>query len=76
MTLGIFECLRQETAHLGLRSIIFELGIFRTKIMHHKNLKILPPAIDDYAEVTKAVKEFVVRMDGNQPGDTKKQQKS
>lgn len=44
--------------------------------MHHKNLKILPPAIDDYAEVTKAVKEFVVRMDGNQPGDTKKQQKS
>ena len=36
--LGIFECLRQETAHLGIQSIRFELRFFRTKSMRPDNV--------------------------------------
>ncbi len=40
--------------------------------MHPDNVRALPPAIDDYADITKVAGEFVAGMNGNQPGDPRK----
>jgi hypothetical protein len=40
--------------------------------MHPDNIKALPPAIEAYRDVSKAIGEFVTNMNGNQPGDPKK----
>lgn len=40
--------------------------------MHSNNVKALPPATDDYANVSKAVGGFVAGMNDNQPGDPNK----
>jgi len=72
---GVFECLRQETASFGIKSVLFQLGFFRTKIMDPANFKTDPDpssAIDDYAELNTIVGGFVGQMNGNQPGDPKK----
>jgi hypothetical protein len=36
---GWHDCLKQETSHLHLKSIISELGFFRTKIINPENIK-------------------------------------
>ena len=69
---GWYDCLKQETTHLGIKSIIFELGFFRTKIMHPDNVKFRSEPIEDYKDVRGAVAQFVQGINGNQPGDPKK----
>jgi hypothetical protein len=64
--------LKQETAHLGIKNIIFELGFFRTKIMHPENVKFRPNPIADYDDIRNGVAQFVQSTNGNQPGDPKK----
>jgi hypothetical protein len=64
--------LKQETAHLGIKNIIFELGFFRTKIMHPENVKSRPNPIADYDDIRNGVAQFVQNINGNQPGDPKK----
>ncbi|KAF2261283.1 NAD(P)-binding protein [Lojkania enalia] len=69
---GWNDCLRQETAHLNIKSIIFELGFFRTKMMHPDNIKFRTNPITEYDYVRELVGQFVQKMNGNQPGDPKK----
>jgi NAD(P)-dependent dehydrogenase (short-subunit alcohol dehydrogenase family) len=69
---GWYDCLRQETAHLNIRSIIFELGFFRTRIMHPDNIRFRSDHIEDYDDIRNAVAQFVQGMNGNQTGDPKK----
>lgn len=51
---------------------MFELGFFRTKIMHPDNVKTGPSTIEDYAPISSAVAQFVAEINGKQPGDPKK----
>lgn len=70
---GVFECFRQETSSFGIRSVLFQLGFFRTKIMDPANFKVDPSsAIGDYSELSNIVNGFVGKMNGNQPGDPQK----
>jgi hypothetical protein len=69
---GWYECLKQETAHLGIKNLIFELGYFRTKVMHPDNVKTRANPIADYDELRNGVAHLIKTIDGNQPGDPKK----
>ncbi|CAI6336687.1 unnamed protein product [Periconia digitata] len=70
---GWHDCLKQETAHLGIKSVLFELGFFRTKIMHPENVRTFrAPGIADYEHIRNMVGQFVEGMNGHQPGDPKK----
>jgi hypothetical protein len=64
--------LKQETAPLGIKSIIFELGFFRTKIMDPENVKFRSSPIADYDDIQSGVAQFVQRINDNQPGDPEK----
>ena len=64
-----------ETAAFGIRSFLFQLGFFRTKIMDPENIKVdsdPASAIADYAQLNDIVGGFVQQMNNNQPGDPKK----
>jgi NAD(P)-dependent dehydrogenase (short-subunit alcohol dehydrogenase family) len=70
---GWYDCLKQETAHVGVQNIIFELGFFRTKIMHPDNVATFrSDAIADYEPIRNGVAQFVQSINGNQPGDPQK----
>ncbi|KAF1975729.1 NAD(P)-binding protein [Bimuria novae-zelandiae CBS 107.79] len=69
---GWYDCFKKETAHLGIKSMLFELGFFRTKIDDPNNYKFRSESIDEYKEINKLVKQFLQSMDGNQPGDPQK----
>ncbi|MCJ1455504.1 hypothetical protein MMC28_005859 [Mycoblastus sanguinarius] len=66
------ECLQQETTHFGIRSVVFEPGYYRTKIMSPTNVKTAPSHISDYEEISKAIAGFVAATNNNQPGDPRK----
>lgn len=66
------ECLQQEIAPFGIRSIIFEPGYYRTNIMSSSNVKMASSSIPDYEEMAKGIERFVAATNGNQPGDPKK----
>jgi len=64
-----------ETAAFGIRSLLFQLGFFRTKIMDPGNVKVdsnPASAIADYADLNALVGGFVQQMNNNQPGDPQK----
>lgn len=67
---GWSEALAKEVATLGIRVTIVEPGAFRTAF----NGKLISPqqAIDDYAETSAQMLEWLRQMDGQQPGDPKK----
>ncbi|KAF2871948.1 putative hydroxybutyrate dehydrogenase [Massariosphaeria phaeospora] len=70
---GFHDCMKQEVAHLNIKSVIFELGFFRTKIMHPDNvLKFRSEPIADYDGIRDLTSQFVDGINGNQPGDPKK----
>ena len=66
------ECLQKETAHLGIRSIIFEPGHFRTEILSEGNIKTATSTISDYDDVSAGIAGFVAATNGSQPGDPRK----
>jgi hypothetical protein len=58
---------------LGIKTIIFELGLFRTKVMHPDNVKAWrSDPIADYDGLRAMVGQFVQGINGNQAGDPKK----
>jgi hypothetical protein len=69
---GWYECLKLETANLGIKNIIFELGYFRTKVMHPDNVKLRSTPIADYDDLRNGVVQLIKSVSGNQPGDPKK----
>ncbi|OJD27207.1 hypothetical protein ACJ73_01412 [Blastomyces percursus] len=69
---GMFEALQQETAHLGIRSPLIELGLFRTYVFSPTNACKSVCPISDYATATKMMDEFLAAKAGNEPGDPRK----
>jgi hypothetical protein len=51
---------RQETAHLGIKTIIFELGFHRTKMMDPQNIKTFRDApIAEYEHIRNMLTGFL-----------------
>ncbi|PGH33795.1 hypothetical protein GX50_03364 [[Emmonsia] crescens] len=69
---GMFEALQQETAHLGIRSLLVEPGLFRTQVFSPTNVCQNLCPIPDYASATKMMDEFLAATAGNEPGDPRK----
>jgi len=69
---GISESLNAEISPLGLRSIVFEPGYFRTDFLTADNRAPHIPRIADYAEITRGAHEGLEAYNGKQPGDPKK----
>jgi hypothetical protein len=61
--------MKSETAEFGVKSIVFELGLFRTKIMAPGNVRQEPSQIEDYTPIAQAVGPFTAGQNGNQDGD-------
>ncbi|KAF2803394.1 short-chain oxidoreductase [Mytilinidion resinicola] len=69
---GVHESLKESVAHLGIKSIIFELGFFRTQVLHPNNFKSRISEIGDYDALRAGTAEFLQALQGNEPGDPKK----
>ncbi|EEQ90489.1 short-chain oxidoreductase [Blastomyces dermatitidis ER-3] len=69
---GMFEALQQETAHLGIRSLLVEPGLFRTQVFSPTNVCKNVCPISDYTTATTMMDEFLAATAGNEPGDPQK----
>jgi NAD(P)-dependent dehydrogenase (short-subunit alcohol dehydrogenase family) len=57
---GWSDAVRQETAHLGIKTIIFELGFHRTKMMDPQNIKtFLDAPIAEYEHIRNMLTGFL-----------------
>ncbi|KIJ45977.1 hypothetical protein M422DRAFT_29420 [Sphaerobolus stellatus SS14] len=69
---GLSLSLNLEIAPLGLRSINFDPGAFRTALLSEGHRPPYNPRIEDYKEITEKRNEFLKAFNNNQPGDAKK----
>jgi len=69
---GISESLHLEISPLGLRSIIFEPGYFRTDLLTDDNRAPLVSRIPDYEPVVRKTHQDLVAHNGKQQGDPQK----
>ncbi|RFU28749.1 hypothetical protein B7463_g7592, partial [Scytalidium lignicola] len=69
---GLVEGLSRGTAHLGIRNLLIEPGMFRTKLLSSGNLKTAQTSIPYYEELFKSGDESLKRSDQAQRGDIKK----
>jgi NAD(P)-dependent dehydrogenase (short-subunit alcohol dehydrogenase family) len=69
---GWMESLTPEIAPFGIRTMLVELGFFRTELLSNDSSTYAQPAIDDYAERTKEIVAAWKTMDGKQGGDPAK----
>ncbi|KAL1725378.1 hypothetical protein EV714DRAFT_221409 [Schizophyllum commune] len=69
---GINESLHSEIAPLGLRSVCFDFGYFRTKFLTADHRTPYEPRIEDYREATEKVNQALLAYSEKQPGDPKK----
>jgi hypothetical protein len=60
MTAGLSETLHAEISPLGLRSIYFEPGYFRTAFLEQSHRSAYDPRIADYDELTRKANEALV----------------
>ncbi|KAE8444949.1 hypothetical protein EG329_014076 [Mollisiaceae sp. DMI_Dod_QoI] len=66
---GIVEGLWRETTPLGIKTLLFEPGRFRTKLLSTGNMKTAASTIPEYAEFSKSLIEGLGKEDRMQPGD-------
>lgn len=69
---GWMESLAPEVASFGIKTMLVEPGFFRTELLSRDSTTYAEPAIDDYAERTRATVAAWNRMDGQQGGDPAK----
>ncbi len=69
---GWMESLAPEIAAFGIKTMLVEPGFFRTELLTRDSTTYAEPAIDDYAERTRATVAAWSSMDGKQGGDPKK----
>jgi hypothetical protein len=67
--LGIVEGLWRETSPLGIKTLLFEPGRFRTKLLSSGNMKAAASTIPEYAEFSKSLMGGLAQEDQTQPGD-------
>jgi hypothetical protein len=64
--------MKLETEGFGIRSHLFQLGHYRTKVLSTGNVKAVPRTVDAYKELNDMIYGFLGQADSNQPGDPKK----
>ncbi|KAF8518540.1 hypothetical protein BU17DRAFT_48584 [Hysterangium stoloniferum] len=69
---SLSETLHMEISPLGLRSICFEPGYFRTAFLTGDHRSPYEPRIEDYAEMGQRANNVLLAYNGKQPGDPKK----
>ncbi|KAF8574246.1 short-chain oxidoreductase [Ramaria rubella] len=69
---SLSETMDAEISPLGLRSLYFEPGYFRTSFLEADHRSPYDPRIQDYAEMTREANERLIAYNGKQPGDPKK----
>jgi len=69
---ALSDTLNQEISHLGLRSIIFEPGYFRTDFLTADNRASYISRISDYEPITAERERGLQAYNGKQPGDPEK----
>ncbi|KAF4629784.1 hypothetical protein G7Y89_g8360 [Cudoniella acicularis] len=69
---GVVESMQNEIASFGIKSILIELGFFRTRLLDDKSLKQMNSPINDYIELDRGIQKWLANMKGAQPGDPKK----
>lgn len=69
---SLAESLHKEIAPLGLRSLCFELGYFRTAFLAAGHRGAEKARIDDYREISEKIIPGLASRNGKQPGDPKK----
>jgi len=69
---SLSETLHLEISPLGLRSICFEPGYFRTAFLTGDHRSTYQSRIADYAEMGEKANDALIAYDGKQPGDPKK----
>ncbi|KAL9609836.1 MAG: hypothetical protein Q9167_005424 [Letrouitia subvulpina] len=68
----LVESLNAETSHLGIQSIIFEPGFFRTQAFSPTTMHHCTPQIADYSALDDGVKAFLQSTYGTEAGDPRK----
>lgn len=69
VSIGIVEGLWRETAPLGIKTLLFEPGRFRTKLLSSDNMKATTSTIAEYAEFSESLLGQLAKEDRRQPGD-------
>lgn len=72
---AVTDCLQAETSSLGIQTIIFEPGNYRTEILGSKMLNNKPPSSASNEENSRIHAETIAAfaaLSGNQRGDVKK----
>jgi len=69
---GVAESMKLETESFGIRSHLFQLGHYRTKLLSTNNYKAVPRTIDAYSALNDMIYGFLGQADSNQPGDPEK----
>ncbi|KAE8448642.1 hypothetical protein EG329_009067 [Mollisiaceae sp. DMI_Dod_QoI] len=69
---GFVETLQRETSHLGIQSIIFEPGEFRTSVLSSSAKESQLVGDPDYGEFVESIQAGLKESDGKQKGDPKK----
>jgi NAD(P)-dependent dehydrogenase (short-subunit alcohol dehydrogenase family) len=69
---GWIESLTPDVAPFGIRTMLVELGFFRTELLAPESTKYAEPSIDDYAERTEQTVAAWNGMNGQQAGDPAK----
>lgn len=72
LTTGVAESMKLETECFGIRSHLFQLGHFRTKLLSTNNYKPVPRTIEAYKSINDVIYGFLGQADSNQPGDPEK----
>jgi NAD(P)-dependent dehydrogenase (short-subunit alcohol dehydrogenase family) len=69
----IAESVAAETAAIGIKTVCFEPGYFRTNLLSGNNLSLAPDvSIPDYGTAAKEIKDMFSSTGGNQAGDVDK----
>lgn len=69
---GVAESMKLETEGFGIRSHLFQMGHFHTKILSPNHIKLAPRTVDMYKEANDMLHDFIGQADENQPGDPEK----
>lgn len=72
LTIGVAESMKLETESFGIRSHLFQLGHYRTKLLSTNNYNPVPQTIDAYKSLNDMIYSFLGQADSNQPGDPEK----
>jgi NAD(P)-dependent dehydrogenase (short-subunit alcohol dehydrogenase family) len=69
---GWMESLAPEVEPFGIHTTIVNPGFFRTELLTNESTSYARESIEDYAERSRARREFFAGMNGNQVGDPAK----